>query len=149
MGVTDVKRNHIYPLVILTALAIALGACSGSAKDYHVSTTGDDGSAGSKARPFKTISAAAKVARPGDVVTVHEGIYRERVNPPRGGTSDKTRIVYQAAAGEKVVITGSEIIKGRSIEASCPTFTRTTRTRRQPSPATARGCSSHTRRPPR
>ena len=106
------KRKSICMRAFITALAIALGACSGSAKDYHVSTTGDDGSAGSKARPFKTISAAAKVARPGDVVTVHEGVYRERVNPPRGGTSDTNRIVYQAAAGEKVVITGAEIIKG-------------------------------------
>jgi alpha-N-arabinofuranosidase len=42
---------------------------------------------------------------------VHEGVYRERVNPPRGGESDAKRIVYQAAPGEKVVITGSEIVK--------------------------------------
>jgi len=46
------------------------------------------------------------------VVTVHKGLYRERVNPPRGAESDKKRIVYQAAPGEKVVIKGSEIIKG-------------------------------------
>ena len=38
-------------------------------------------------------------------------MYRERVNPPRGGISDDKRIVYQAAPGEKVVIKGSEIIK--------------------------------------
>ena len=43
---------------------------------------------------------------------MHEGLYRERVNPPRGGASDGKRIVYQAAAGEKVVITGSEAVKG-------------------------------------
>jgi hypothetical protein len=77
-----------------------------------VSVKGRDGGDGSKSKPFKTISAAAGVAQPGDVVTVHEGLYRERVNPPRGGESDKKRIVYQAAAGEKVVIKGSEIIKG-------------------------------------
>jgi alpha-N-arabinofuranosidase len=52
------------------------------------------------------------MAQPGDVITVHEGIYRERVNPPRGGVSDAKRIIYQAAAGERVVITGSEIMKG-------------------------------------
>jgi alpha-L-arabinofuranosidase len=96
----------------ITALTITLTACSVCAKEYHVSTTGDDGNAGSKGKPFKTISAAAKVAQPGDVVTVHEGLYRERVNPPRGGTSDKNRIVYQGAPGEKVVIKGSEIVKG-------------------------------------
>lgn len=49
---------------------------------------------------------------PGDTITVHEGVYRERVSPPRGGTSDDRRIVYRAAPGEQVEITGSEIIKG-------------------------------------
>jgi len=96
--------------VVITALGVALVACSAWAREYHVSKAGDDGNPGSASKPFKTISAAAKVALPGDVVTVHEGIYRERVNPPRGGTSDNKRIVYQAAAGEKVVITGAEII---------------------------------------
>ena len=42
---------------------------------------------------------------PGDTITVHAGVYRERVAPPRGGTSDAKRIVYQAASGENVVIT--------------------------------------------
>lgn len=49
---------------------------------------------------------------PGDTITVHRGVYRERVAPPRGGTSDDRRIVYRAAPGERVEITGSEIIKG-------------------------------------
>ena len=90
----------------IKALTITLAACvlTGCASEYHVSTTGLDGNPGSQSKPFKTISAAAAIARPGDVVTVHEGVYRERINPPRGGTSDKKRIVYQAAAGEKVVI---------------------------------------------
>ena len=29
--------------------------------------------------------------RPGDTITVHAGVYRERVNPPRGGTSEEIR----------------------------------------------------------
>ncbi len=67
---------------------------------------------GSAQQPLKTISAAARLAQPGDVVTVHAGTYRERVTPPRGGTSDQQRITYQAAPGEKVVIKGSEVVKG-------------------------------------
>src|ERR1022692_4485246 len=35
-----------------------------------------------------------------------------RVSPPRGGESDSRRIVYQAAAGERVTIKGSEVIRG-------------------------------------
>ncbi len=42
---------------------------------------------------------------------MHEGFYRERVSPPRGGTSDAKRIVYEAAPGEKPVITGAEPVK--------------------------------------
>lgn len=96
----------------IAALTITLAACSVYAKEYHVSTTGLDGNPGTRAKPFKTISAAAAIAQPGDTITVHEGVYRERVNPPRGGTSEDKRIVYQAATGEKVVIKGSEIVKG-------------------------------------
>jgi alpha-N-arabinofuranosidase len=97
----------------VTALTVTLAACvfTGCATEYHVSTTGLDGNPGSKSQPFKTISAAAQIAKPGDTITVHEGTYRERVNPPRGGTSDDKRIVYQAAPGEKVVIKGSEVVK--------------------------------------
>lgn len=80
--------------------------------DIHVSIGGDDANEGSAARPFRTISAAARAAQPGDVVTVHAGTYRERVDPPRGGTSDIRRIVYQAAPGESVEIKGSEVVKG-------------------------------------
>lgn len=49
---------------------------------------------------------------PGDVITVHEGIYREEVAPFRGGTSKRKRITYQAAKGEEVTITGAEIVTG-------------------------------------
>jgi len=57
-------------------------------------------------------TAAARVAQPGDVITVHEGVYRERIDPPRGGLSDEKRITYRAAPGEKVVIKGSEVVTG-------------------------------------
>jgi len=97
---------------LITAATTVLAACAVQAAEYHVSPMGIRGNAGTESEPFKTISAAAAVAQPGDVITVHEGVYRERVNPPRGGESDTKRIVYQAAPGEKVVIKGSEIVKG-------------------------------------
>ncbi len=81
------------------------------AREYHVSIRGNDSAPGTKSAPLRTIQRAADLAQPGDIITVHEGVYRERINPPRGGTSDKNRIVYQAAAGEKVEIKGSELIK--------------------------------------
>ncbi len=96
---------------VLIFLLICLGFSGAFAKEFHVSVQGTKQNDGSLARPFKTISAASRVAQPGDVVTVHEGIYREWVNPPRGGENDARRIVYRAAKGEKVVISGSEPVK--------------------------------------
>ena len=81
-----------------------------SAKEYHVSKKGSDSNEGTKEMPFLTLQAAADIAMPGDIITVHTGVYRERITPPRGGESDANRIVYRAAQGEKVEIKGSEII---------------------------------------
>lgn len=96
----------IFLFVLLLVSAITT-AC---ARDLHVSTKGSDVNDGSISNPFRSISAAARLAQPGDVITVHEGVYRERVTPPRGGESDSNRIVYQAAVGEKVAIKGSEVV---------------------------------------
>ena len=79
---------------MIAALTVILAACSSYAAYYHVATTGDDGNPGTKADPSKTISKAAEIAQPGDTITVHEGVYRERINPLLGGQSDKTRIIY-------------------------------------------------------
>lgn len=96
----------------LLSLALVLGLVPGvAAHDYHVSTEGSDSARGAKSAPLQTIQRAADLAQPGDVITVHAGIYRERVNPPRGGVSDKQRITYEAAKGERVEIKGSELIK--------------------------------------
>jgi hypothetical protein len=95
--------------LLLTTLIFAFSL---SAKEYHVAKTGNDKNPGSIEAPFLTIQAAANIAQPGDVITVHEGVYREWVKPPRGGDSESKRIVYQAAEGEKAEIKGSEIVKG-------------------------------------
>jgi hypothetical protein len=77
--------------------------------NYHVKKTGSNLNPGTESQPFLTISKAAYVAKPGDVITVHEGIYREWVSPKSGGTSAQ-RITYEAAEGEKVIITGAEVV---------------------------------------
>lgn len=78
--------------------------------EYHVSKKGSYNAKGSQEDPFKTINQAAAVAVAGDTVIVHEGVYREHVNPQHPGLSDWRRITYKAADGEKVVIKGSEQI---------------------------------------
>ncbi|MNK57910.1 hypothetical protein D3C87_769760 [compost metagenome] len=81
-------------------------------REYHVAVNGNDNNSGSLSSPYKTIMTAANKAMPGDVITIHSGIYRESVVPPRGGNADQERITYQAAKGEKVTIKGSEIARG-------------------------------------
>jgi len=93
---------------ILSAVSLAATL---PATELHVATTGTDSNPGTQAAPLRSIQRAAELAHPGDVITVHEGTYRERVNPPRGGESDARRIVYQAAAGEHVEVKGSEVVK--------------------------------------
>jgi hypothetical protein len=95
----------------LTSTVLTLLVSAAFAREFHVSVTGDDKNDGSASRPFRTISAAARVAQPGDVVTVHGGTYRERVTPPRGGESPNKRIIYQAGPGEAVILKGSEVIR--------------------------------------
>lgn len=77
-------------------------------KTYHVSAQGSNRNQGDENAPFRTISRAAEVMEAGDRVIVHEGTYREWVKPARGGKNELSRIVYEAAPGEKVVIKGSE-----------------------------------------
>ena len=90
--------------------SLAVFAANLQAKEFHVAIGGSDANTGTKTAPFRTIQRGAEVAQPGDTITVHAGVYRERISPPRSGKSDRQRIVYQAAPGEKVEIKGSEVI---------------------------------------
>lgn len=102
------------PLTLFSTLitGLLLSACGPQGNEFHVSITGNDSNTGTAAAPFKTISVAAATAQPGDAVIVHGGIYRERIDPPRGGNSDQERITYRAADGEQVTVKGSEVITG-------------------------------------
>lgn len=96
---------------IITIAGIFTLITAAHAAEFHVAINGKDSNAGTQVAPLCTIQRAADLAQPGDAITVHEGVYRERINPPRGGQSDAKRITYQAAPGEKVEIKGSEIVK--------------------------------------
>ena len=76
---------------------------------YHVHASAASVGDGSRERPFQTIQAAANIARPGDEVIVHPGVYREAVHPLHGGRAD-ARITYRASEMGQAVITGAERI---------------------------------------
>lgn len=79
---------------------------------FHVAKNGADSNPGTAEAPFLSIQQAAELAQAGDRVIVHEGVYREWVRPQNGGWNENSRIVYEAAEGEHVVIKGSEQITG-------------------------------------
>lgn len=100
-------KNKLIGIIICLCIPFSMWG-----KSFHVAKTGDDGNVGTEKHPFLTIGRAAEVAYSGDVIIIHEGIYRECIVPPRGGNSDKERIIYQAAEGENVIVTGAELVTG-------------------------------------
>lgn len=79
-------------------------------REIHVAKNGQDNATGDQENPLLTINQAAALAKSGDTVIVHEGVYREWVKPQQTGFSNSQRITYMAAEGEEVVIKGSERI---------------------------------------
>ncbi|MDD5528694.1 MAG: PQQ-binding-like beta-propeller repeat protein [bacterium] len=67
---------------------------------------GNDGNSGTETSPWATIQKAANTLQPGEAVIVKGGTYHETVTPQNAGDPDDGRIVYLAAEGERVVITG-------------------------------------------
>ena len=78
---------------------------------YYVNQAAPREGDGSKARPFRHISDAARIALPGDEVLVYPGVYREQVSPRNGGTEDK-RITYRSVEPLGALITGAEEVSG-------------------------------------
>ena len=97
---------------LILLLYFFISAMFMQAKEYHVSPAGSDANDGNAVSPLKTINAAAQKALPGDTVTVHNGTYREWVNPLCGGEREGKRILYRVADGEKAEIKGSELVTG-------------------------------------
>ncbi|WP_346854543.1 right-handed parallel beta-helix repeat-containing protein [uncultured Draconibacterium sp.] len=110
------KKKIIIFSILVSTLIFLLISCNTESgyksTEYFVSKSGSDTNEGSSGSPFLTINKAAELAMPGDIITVSEGVYRERVNPPRGGNSENDRITYRTAKGDDVRIVGSEIASG-------------------------------------
>jgi len=109
------EKRGATPKTMMAAIIAVAGmlvlTATTRATEFHVAVSGKDSNPGTQAEPLRRIQRAADLAQPGDVITVHKGVYRERISPPRGGESDAKRIVYRATPGEKVEIKGSQIIK--------------------------------------
>jgi len=92
-------------LGLLCALVL-LNACALRAAEFVVSPAGDDGAAGLRAAPFKTIAAALGKAGPGDHVVVLAGTYKETLTLPKSGEENKPITV--SAEGAVVLTPGKD-----------------------------------------
>ncbi len=93
-------------LAVLVLLLVAVPPAA--AAERWVAPDGDDGNAGTRESPWRTIQHAAEVAEPGDVVNIREGVYAEQVRILVSGTAEAP-IVFRAAPGEHPVIDGADL----------------------------------------
>jgi hypothetical protein len=91
--------------------SLALLAGNALADDYFVATNGSDADAGSLESPFRTISKAVSVMKPGDITYVRAGRYHERVvlNGLQG--SDDRPYTIRAYEDEPVTLDGSVAVE--------------------------------------
>jgi len=114
----------------MTLLTLALAvlpslALTGVGATYHVARgapNASDASAGTAEQPWATMAHAAEVLEAGDRVVVHAGIYREHVLPRHSGR-EGAPIVYEAAPGEEVIITGADVLTSwERVEGDAPVY---------------------------
>ncbi len=99
-------RRAVIPLAVLLLSSSAVS----QATEFFVSTAGNDGHTGTSEQPFRTISKASSVMRPGDHCVIRGGTYRETLVPPSGNAQEP--VVYRALRGESVTISGCEVVGG-------------------------------------
>jgi hypothetical protein len=92
----------VTPVGIFMAV-VCVCASVAEAKTYHVKTSGDDDHAGTEADPFRTIQKAADVARAGDAIVLHEGVYAQTVILRHSGEEGKP-ITLTSHEGQRAVI---------------------------------------------
>ncbi len=89
---------------------LALGAPA-EARTYHVALSGKDAAPGTAAAPWRTIQHSTNLLKPGDVLQIGPGVYRETVEVKHGGTA-QAPITLEAQPGAHVVVTGADLLAG-------------------------------------
>ena len=103
VGISHPQAMAVVPLATIPAASVYYV----DANRYSASDTND----GSSLKPFRTINKAAGIVKAGDTVTIRCGTYRETVVIDKSGSADRP-IVFQAAEGHQVIVTGMDIVSG-------------------------------------
>ncbi|MBN1558165.1 MAG: right-handed parallel beta-helix repeat-containing protein [Lentisphaerae bacterium] len=90
-------------VLLLAVPAIGLGRTLHVDRNHPAAANANPGT---EQEPLLTIQRAADLAQPGDTIRIHTGVYRETVQPPRGGAAGQP-IVYQGDPEGGTVIRGS------------------------------------------
>ncbi|MGB3468154.1 MAG: right-handed parallel beta-helix repeat-containing protein, partial [Cyclobacteriaceae bacterium] len=102
-------RTLLPTTVFVCLMVICVNVSAVRSQTLHVAKNGADSNTGTENMPLLTISKAAEMVAPGSEIIIHEGTYREYVNPSVSGTPSQ-RITFRAAEEEEVYIKGSEEI---------------------------------------
>ena len=95
---------------IRTVCLVAICLCSYARVDGRVWHVSQKKLAGIEApQQATTIGEVLPSVKPGDTVTIHNGIYREKIVFEKSGLPDNP-ITFQAAAGASVIMTGADRI---------------------------------------
>jgi len=93
--------------VLAVTGVVAVWAAGAWAREVHVSPRALPGVAAGD--QVKSIGEAAKGVAAGDRVVIHGGTYRETVVVEVSGTAERP-ILFEAAPGERVVVTGADVL---------------------------------------
>jgi hypothetical protein len=102
-------RSFCLDLVIGLAGMLSLSAATYEVAQQHPQASDD--ASGTAEQPWKTIAKATDKARPGDLVVIRSGVYREHLLVRSSGT-EQAPIRFEAAPGEHVVVTGADRLTG-------------------------------------
>src|ERR1700683_2915569 len=106
------RATHLCRFFSIVLLAALLPSTAASARQFVVAQKdpgASDYGPGSEQHPFKTISAAAGAVLTGDTVIIDSRVSPEQIRPERNVIKGAP-IIFAAAPGETVIITGADVI---------------------------------------
>src|ERR1051326_4966771 len=105
-------RNETMTKYFAALIALSLCLLGGAANTdtVYVSLSGRDGASGTATAPWRTIQHAVNTLKPGDMLLIGPGIYRERIEIQKGGTA-QSPITIAALPGARVVVSGADRLK--------------------------------------
>jgi Right handed beta helix region len=106
-GTVEIEAEAQSVPLVNGSAAVSLAASPATGTVFHVTTTGNDGAAGTLAAPWKTIQYAVDNVPAGSTVQVHTGVYNKLVTITRSGSAAAGFITIEAAPGETATIDGA------------------------------------------